>query len=57
MQTPASLPVLPYTSAEWSKAVSEVKRQYMNRKYRPCSLRCCEILDNIKESVSHMYEG
>ncbi|KAJ0168555.1 hypothetical protein CTA2_4542 [Colletotrichum tanaceti] len=52
MQTPASLPVLPYTSAEWSKAVSEVKRQYMNRKYRPCSLRCCEILDNIKESAS-----
>ncbi|WQF77689.1 hypothetical protein CDEST_02703 [Colletotrichum destructivum] len=52
MQTPASLPVLPYTSAEWSKAVSEVKRQYMNRKYRPCSLRCCEILDNIKESAN-----
>ncbi|KZL86713.1 hypothetical protein CI238_08755 [Colletotrichum incanum] len=52
MQTPASLPVLPYTSAEWIKAVSEVKRQYLNRKYRPCSLRCCEILDNIKESAN-----
>ncbi|EXF80187.1 hypothetical protein CFIO01_13226 [Colletotrichum fioriniae PJ7] len=49
---PAPLPVLPYTSAEWSKAVSEVKRQYINRKYRPCSLRCCEILDNIKESAN-----
>ncbi|KAK1600649.1 uncharacterized protein LY79DRAFT_26703 [Colletotrichum navitas] len=52
MQTPASLPVLPYTSAEWIKAVSEVKRQYLNRKYRPCSLRCCEILDNIKEDAN-----
>ncbi|GKT75869.1 hypothetical protein ColTof4_08292 [Colletotrichum tofieldiae] len=44
--------LLPYTSAEWIKAVSEVKRQYLNRKYRPCSLRCCEILDNIKESAN-----
>ncbi|KAK2005122.1 hypothetical protein LX36DRAFT_4369 [Colletotrichum falcatum] len=52
MQMPASLPVLPYTSAEWIKAVSEVKRQYLNRKYRPCSLRCCEILDNIKEDAN-----
>ncbi|KAK2057786.1 hypothetical protein LY76DRAFT_80673 [Colletotrichum caudatum] len=52
MQTPASLPVLPYTSAEWIRAVSEVKRQYLNRKYRPCSLRCCEILDNIKEDAN-----
>ncbi|KAF6841381.1 hypothetical protein CPLU01_00512 [Colletotrichum plurivorum] len=49
-QVPAFLPVLPYTSAEWSKAVSDVKRQYLNRKYRPCSMRCCEILDNIKDT-------
>ncbi|KAK1847492.1 hypothetical protein CCHR01_09893 [Colletotrichum chrysophilum] len=49
-QAPVSLPVLPYTSAEWSKAVSDVKRQYLNRKYRPCSMRCCEILDNLKDT-------
>ncbi|KAL0938785.1 uncharacterized protein CTRU02_205395 [Colletotrichum truncatum] len=49
-QAPVHLPVLPYTSAEWSKAVSDVKRQYLNRKYRPCSMRCCEILDNIKNT-------
>lgn len=54
-QAPAFLPVLPYTSAEWSKAVSDVKRQYLNRKYRPCSMRCCEILDNIKDTVSGIY--
>ncbi|OLN87900.1 hypothetical protein CCHL11_00310 [Colletotrichum chlorophyti] len=51
-QAPIPLPVLPYTSAEWSKAVSDVKRQYLNRKYRPCSMRCCEILDNIKDSAN-----
>uniref|UniRef100_L2G439 Uncharacterized protein n=1 Tax=Colletotrichum fructicola (strain Nara gc5) TaxID=1213859 RepID=L2G439_COLFN len=49
-QAPVSLPVLPYTSAEWSKAVSDVKRQYLSRKYRPCSMRCCEILDNLKDT-------
>ncbi|KAF9879810.1 hypothetical protein CkaCkLH20_02621 [Colletotrichum karsti] len=49
-QAPIHLPVLPYTSAEWSKAVSDVKRQYLNRKYRPCSMRCCEILDNVKDT-------
>lgn len=54
-QAPIHLPVLPYTSAEWSKAVSDVKRQYLNRKYRPCSMRCCEILDNIKDSVSDVH--
>lgn len=51
-QAPTPLPVLPYTAADWSKAVAEVKRQYVNRRYRPCSVRCSEILDNIKNEVS-----
>ncbi|TDZ54860.1 hypothetical protein CTRI78_v005976 [Colletotrichum trifolii] len=55
--TPVILPVLPYTSTEWGKAVSDVKRQYLNRKYRPCAMRCCEILDNIKitENIEPAY--
>ncbi|ROT37460.1 hypothetical protein SODALDRAFT_361168 [Sodiomyces alkalinus F11] len=49
LQTQSSLPTLPSTSAEWNKAVSEVKRNYINRRYRACSARCCEILDNVKD--------
>ncbi|KAM0332149.1 hypothetical protein ACHAQA_002423 [Verticillium albo-atrum] len=52
LQAPASLPVLPYTTAEWNKAVAEVKRQYSNRQYRTCSARCCEILDNFKDRAN-----
>lgn len=44
------LPVLPYTSAEWKKAINEIKQKYMSRKYRTCSARCCEILDNLKDT-------
>ncbi|CAJ0553537.1 Ff.00g120490.m01.CDS01 [Fusarium sp. VM40] len=43
---------LPYTSIEWSKAISDVKREYLNRRYRSCATRCSEILDNLKDSVS-----
>lgn len=46
---PASLPVIPYTQAEWKKAVAEVKRQHMGRRYRACAARCAEILDNLKD--------
>lgn len=48
-----SLHSMPLTSDEWSKAIADVKREYLNRRYRPCATRCCEILDNIKDSVSH----
>ncbi|OIW34533.1 hypothetical protein CONLIGDRAFT_8068 [Coniochaeta ligniaria NRRL 30616] len=47
---PANLPVIPYTQAEWRKAISEVKRQHMSRRYRACSARCAEILDNLKDA-------
>ncbi|KAF4977254.1 hypothetical protein FZEAL_6194 [Fusarium zealandicum] len=41
---------LPYTSAEWSKVIADVKREYLNRRYRPCVTRCSEILDDLKDS-------
>ncbi|KAF4955483.1 hypothetical protein FGADI_4456 [Fusarium gaditjirri] len=44
-----TLHVLPYTSAEWAKVISDVKREYLNRRYRPCATRCSEILDNLKD--------
>ncbi|KAI1038382.1 hypothetical protein LB503_011190 [Fusarium chuoi] len=47
---PETLHVLPYTPAEWSKVISDVKREYLNRRYRPCATRCSEILDNLKDS-------
>ncbi|KAL7628769.1 hypothetical protein AAE478_000284 [Parahypoxylon ruwenzoriense] len=46
---PAALPMIPFTSTEWKKAIDEVKRKYLNRKYRACSARCCEILDNLRD--------
>ncbi|KAL2757629.1 hypothetical protein ACRALDRAFT_1068171 [Sodiomyces alcalophilus JCM 7366] len=49
LQTQSPLPTLPNTPAEWNKAVAEVKRNYINRRYRSCSARCCEILDNVKD--------
>jgi hypothetical protein len=50
---PPALEMLPYTPVEWAKAVAEVKRLYLYRRYRPCSARCAAILDNIKDTVSH----
>ncbi|KAI1043492.1 hypothetical protein LB505_011262 [Fusarium chuoi] len=47
---PETLHVLPYTPAEWAKVISDVKREYLNRRYRPCATRCSEILDNLKDS-------
>ncbi|KAF4447389.1 hypothetical protein F53441_9067 [Fusarium austroafricanum] len=44
-----TLHVLPYTSAEWTKAIADVKREYLNRRYRPCATRCSEILNNLKD--------
>lgn len=52
MTSPPTLPVLPYTRVEWKRAISEVKRKYLSRKYRSCSARCCEILDNLKDTAN-----
>ncbi|KAF4998148.1 hypothetical protein FDECE_11883 [Fusarium decemcellulare] len=46
-----SLHVLPHTSTGWSKVIGDVKREYLNRRYRPCATRCSEILDTIKDST------
>ncbi|CAM1505638.1 Fc.00g112750.m01.CDS01 [Cosmosporella sp. VM-42] len=46
----ASLPILPYTMSEWTKTVADVKREYLNHRYRPCAARCCEILDHIRDA-------
>lgn len=43
----------PTTPAQWKKALSEVKRDFANRKYRQCSMRCTEILDDVKDSVRY----
>ncbi|KAG8164854.1 hypothetical protein KVR01_005129 [Diaporthe batatas] len=48
-QVPASLPVLPFTSAEWKRAIAEIKKCYVTRRYRACSARCNEILTNTKD--------
>jgi hypothetical protein len=55
--SPPTLPVLPYTNAEWAKCVADVKRQYLNRRYRPCSVRCSEILENVKDPVCFDVRG
>lgn len=51
-QLPASLPQIPFSSAEWKRAISEIKRYHVTRRYRACSARCNEILTNIKMIVS-----
>lgn len=51
-QIPASLPQIPYSSAEWKRAINEIKRYHVTRRYRACSARCNEILTNIKTIVS-----
>lgn len=55
-QVPASLPVLPFTSAEWKKAITEIKKCYVTRRYRACSARCNEILTNSKDLVSFLVQ-
>ncbi|KAI1402396.1 hypothetical protein F4819DRAFT_284094 [Hypoxylon fuscum] len=54
---PTALPIIPFTSLEWKNEIDDVKRKYLNRKYRACSTRCCEILDNLKNpsSVEPLY--
>ena len=47
---PVASPVLPYTQADWKKAISQVKRQYFSKRYRACSAKCLEILDGVKDT-------
>ncbi|KAI1338493.1 hypothetical protein F5Y15DRAFT_424728 [Xylariaceae sp. FL0016] len=49
---PAAIAVIPYTPAEWRRAVDDVKRKYAARRYRSCSTRCCEILDNLRPDAA-----
>lgn len=50
--TVQQITVLPYTADEWKKTLGEVKQKYLNRKYRTCSAKCCEILDNLKDTFN-----
>ncbi|KAL8376146.1 hypothetical protein RB595_007316 [Gaeumannomyces hyphopodioides] len=45
-----SLPVLPYTPVEWKRTMAEIKRHHVGKRFRACSSRCVEILDNLKDS-------
>ncbi|KAL8288563.1 hypothetical protein RB600_004173 [Gaeumannomyces tritici] len=44
------LPVLPYTPIEWKRTMAEIKRHHGGKRFRACSSRCVEILDNLKDS-------
>ncbi|PNY25872.1 Uncharacterized protein TCAP_04191 [Tolypocladium capitatum] len=37
--------ILPASAAEWKAALGDIKRAYMNKKYRQCSERCNDILN------------
>ncbi|KAF8863435.1 hypothetical protein BDZ45DRAFT_686034 [Acephala macrosclerotiorum] len=43
------LTILPYTPEEWKKVMEEVKNLYSKGQYKHCSVRCKQILDNIKD--------
>lgn len=45
------LTILPYTQEEWKKVMEEVKILYSKGQYKHCSMRCKQILDNIKDPV------
>ncbi|KAK4195687.1 hypothetical protein QBC40DRAFT_18722 [Triangularia verruculosa] len=49
LPAPAPLPIIPYSSAEWKKAIAEIKRQHMDKRYRACSARCVDIINGIKD--------
>ncbi|PHH67548.1 hypothetical protein CDD82_1370 [Ophiocordyceps australis] len=41
--------VLPATAAEWKVTLCEIKRACVNKKYKQCSDRCLDILNNTKD--------
>ncbi|KAI1429962.1 hypothetical protein F5Y12DRAFT_781580 [Xylaria sp. FL1777] len=40
----------PLNAAEWKHTIDEVKQKYLARKYRSCSMQCCEVLGNLKDT-------
>jgi hypothetical protein len=45
--------IVPYTAVEWFKVMEEVKTLYYKQQYRQCSARCKQILETIRDPVSH----
>ncbi|KAI0160324.1 hypothetical protein GGR57DRAFT_416100 [Xylariaceae sp. FL1272] len=45
-----NVPLIPKSESEWKTAIDEVKKRFVARKYRSCSMRCCEILDNLRDT-------
>ncbi|KAI0863290.1 hypothetical protein F4860DRAFT_512110 [Xylaria cubensis] len=43
---------VPSNALEWKRTIQEVKQRYIARKYRSCSMQCCEILENLKDTSS-----
>ncbi|KAI3323527.1 hypothetical protein HD806DRAFT_522681 [Xylariaceae sp. AK1471] len=52
LTAPPALMAMPSTALEWKMAIDEVKRKYVARKYRSCSMQCCEILDSLEGDAS-----
>jgi hypothetical protein len=44
--------IIPYTQEEWKIVMEEVKILYLKGQYKHCSMRCKQILENIKDAVS-----
>ncbi|EGO52468.1 hypothetical protein NEUTE1DRAFT_125959 [Neurospora tetrasperma FGSC 2508] len=42
-------PALPQNRSEWKRAVVEIKKLHIGKRYRACSARCIELLDKIKD--------
>jgi hypothetical protein len=52
--TPETMNTLPLTSTEWSNIITDVKTEFLHRRYRSCATRCGEILNNLQDSVSFL---
>ncbi|KAK6207410.1 hypothetical protein LQW54_007239 [Pestalotiopsis sp. IQ-011] len=50
ISTQASTSTVPTTPEDWRKTINDVKLKYIGRKYRTCSARCSEVLDNLKDT-------
>ena len=48
--------LIPSTPEQWKRALGDVKRDFVNRKYRQCSVRCHEFLEGINDSVRYIAE-